>query len=111
MAEIACNHHESLQEEDIDPDINPEEYNTRLNEILDKIPENQRLVEPDQTNMCWKVTEDQVSQALSRTKDGTATGLDGCPYELWKALEKQHNHLRTKGTPSFDVIKALTYLF
>jgi len=30
---------------------------------------------------------------------------------LWKALEKWHNHLRTKSTPSFDVIKALTYLF
>ena len=41
MAEIARNHHKSLQEEDIDPDINPEEYNTRLNEILDKIPKNQ----------------------------------------------------------------------
>ena len=111
MAEIARNHHKSLQEEDIDPDINPEEYNTRLNEILDKIPENQRLAELDRMNMCWKVTEDQVSQALSCTKDRTATGLDGCPYELWKALEKRHNHLRMKGTPSFDVIKALTYLF
>jgi len=41
MAEITRNHHKSLQNEDIDPDISPEEYNTRLNEILDKIPENQ----------------------------------------------------------------------
>ena len=111
MAEIAHNYHESLQNEDINPDISPEEYNTRLNEILDKIPENQQLADPDQMAMCWKVTEDQVSQALSCTKDRTVTGLDGCPYELWKVLEKQHNHLRTKSTPSFDVIKVLTYLF
>jgi len=41
MAEIARNYHKSLQNEHIDPDISPEEYNTRLNEILDKIPKNQ----------------------------------------------------------------------
>jgi len=111
MAGIARDHHESLQNEDIDPDVNLEEYNTKLNEILNEIPEDQRLEEPDRTNMCWKVTEEQVSQALRRTKDGTATGLDGCPYELWKALEKRHNKLRTTNTPSLDIIKALTYLF
>jgi len=61
--------------------------------------------------MSWKVTEDQVSKALCRTKDGTATGLDGCPYELWKALEKCHNKLRHGNTLSFDIIKALTQLF
>jgi hypothetical protein len=44
-------------------------------------------------------------------KDGTATGLNGCPYELWKVLEKQHNKLRHKNAPSFNMIKALTYLF
>ena len=36
----------------------------------------------------WKIMEEQVSKALNHTKDGMATGLDGCPYKLWKMLEK-----------------------
>jgi hypothetical protein len=28
--------------------------------------------------------------ALKSTKNGSATRLDGCPYELWKILKK-HN--------------------
>jgi len=111
MAEIARNHHESLQDEDLDPDMNIEEYNTELNKFLNEIPKNQCLEEPERTTMCWKVTEEQVSQVLQHTKDGTATGLDGCPYELWKMLEKRHNKMRNKNAPSFNIIKALTYLF
>ena len=88
MAEIARNHHDSIQDKDISPDENPEDYEMLLNEVLSEIPMSQCLEEPDNTTMSWKVTEDQVSKALHRTKDGTATGLDGCPYELWKALEK-----------------------
>jgi len=111
MANLAHNHHNTLQNEDIDPNVTPKEYDRMLEEILREIPENQWLEEPDQTRMSWKVTEGQVSKALHHTKDSTATSLDGCPYKLWKALERCHNKLRHKDTPSFDVIKALTYLF
>jgi hypothetical protein len=111
MAELTCNHHESLQDKDIDPNMSHEEYDRMLDDILDIIPESQHLEEPERTSMSWKITEEQVSKALHRTKDGTATGLDGCPYELWKMLEKRHNNLRHKNLPSFDIIKTLTYLF
>ena len=111
MAELARDHHDALQSEDIDPNMSHEEYDRLLDDVLNEIPENQRLEEPDRTNMSWKSSEEQVSRALHRTKDGTATGLDGCPYELWKTLEKRHNDLRHKNSPSFDVIKTLTYLF
>ena len=111
MAELACNHHNTMQEEDINHDMNLEEYNARLADILNDIPESQHLKEPERTAMSWKVTEDQVCRALQRTKDGTATGLDRCPYKLWKALEKRHNKLRHKNVLSFNIIKALTYLF
>ena len=111
MAELTRDHHEALQNEDIDPNISSEEYDTILDEVLNEILVSQRLEDPERTNMSWKVTEEQVSQALHRTKDGTATGLDGCPYELWKMLEKRHNILRHKNVPSFDVIKTLTHLF
>ena len=88
MAELACDHHDTLQSEDIDPNMSIEEYDMLINDFLNEIPESQRLEDPDRTMMSWKITEEQVSKALQRTKDGTATGLDGCPYELWKTLEK-----------------------
>ena len=91
--------------------MNLEEYNARLVDILNDIPESQHLEEPERTAMSWKLTEDQVRRALQRTKDSTAMGLHGCPYKLWKALEKWHNRLRHKNVPSFDIIKALMYLF
>jgi len=40
MAELACNHHNNLQNEDIDPHMSLEEYKELLNEVLDEIPEN-----------------------------------------------------------------------
>lgn len=88
MAELACNHHEALQNKDIDPNANIEEFNTMTNDILNKIPVSQRLEDPERTTMNWKITEEQVSKALQCTKDNMVTGLDGCPCKLWKALEK-----------------------
>ena len=111
MAELACNHHNTLQSKDIDLNMSIEEYNMLINDILNKIPESQHLEDPDRTMISWKITEKQVSKALQCTKDSTATGLDGCLYKLWKALEKRHNNLQQKNVPSFNVIKAFTYLF
>lgn len=111
MANLACNHHDTMQDKDIDQNMSPKQYSTKLNDLLHDIPENQCLENPERMTMSWKVTEDQVCRALQHMKDGTMTGLDGCPYELWKALEKCYNKLRHKNIPSFDVIKALTYLF
>ena len=111
MAELACDHHKALQNKDIDPNMNIEEYNMMINDILNKIPANQHLEDPERTTINWKITEEQVSKALQYMKDNMATGLDGCPYELWKALEKQHNNLQHKNKPSFNIIKVLTLLF
>ena len=110
MAELARDHHNTLQNEDINLNMNPEEYNRLLDKILSEIPENQCLEEPERTRMSWKITENQVSKVLYHTKDSTATSLDGCPYELWKTLERRHNKLQHKDAPSFNVIKALTFL-
>ena len=111
MAELARNHHDTLQNEGIDPDMSNEEFTEKLNDILRHIPENQRLPDPERTTPNWNVTEDQVHKALQIAKNGSATGLDRCPYELWKALQQRHNKLRHSNKPSFDLIKALTYLF
>ena len=49
--------------------------------------------------------------ALKLAKNGSATGLDGCPYKLWKELNKRHEKAMSIGAPSFNTIGALTCLF
>jgi hypothetical protein len=91
MAELARRYHETLQIDERDQRINDEERDRTLSDILGEIPNEQKIPDPERTTLNWKVTEEQITEALKRTKDGSATGLDGCPYELWKSLEKRHN--------------------
>ena len=86
MAQLACDYHETLQRSGPANQLDPEGNNRQLNNILNKIPNTQKLENPDQTEMNWPITQDQVLRALHITKNGTATGLDGCPYKLWKTL-------------------------
>jgi len=39
---------------------------------------------------------------------GSATGIDGIPYEAWKTLHEQHKKTSATDQPSFNVMKALT---
>jgi len=64
MAKLACDHHDTLQSKDIDPNMSIEEYNMLINDFLNEIPESQCLEDPDRTTMSWKITEEQVSKAL-----------------------------------------------
>ncbi len=73
MAKLVRLHHDSLQDEDIDTTINPDEFSDKMNNILDKIPEDQHLPEPERTSLNWKRTEEQINQAIHLAKDGTAT--------------------------------------
>ena len=49
-----------------------------------------------------------MEQALLLTKNGSATGLDRCPYELWKALKKWYDETAQTNKPCFNIIKVLT---
>jgi len=91
MAELAHNYHETLQTKESTRIMSPEERERTRTEFLGGIPANQKLPDPERTPLNWKVTEEQVVEALKRAKEGSATGLDGCPYELWKHLQQRHN--------------------
>ena len=56
-------------------------------------------------------TEAHVQRALQFTKNNTATGMDGCPYELWKALHKRHLKKSKINQTSFDINRTLTRVF
>ena len=107
MAELAREYHNNLQEEDAE-DTEQEELNMRTDVILEEIPETQTLTDPLTTTLNQNLTEVQVRKALHLAKNGSATGLDGCPYELWKKLSDLHDNAQRADTTSFDIIKVLT---
>ena len=111
MAKLARDYHESLQAIGITVADEDPDWVRKSDEVLDEIHECQRLSAQDVTKTDWQITYAQVEKALHLTKNGTATGLDGCPYELWKELKKRHDKAELLGETSFDIIGALTILF
>ena len=109
MAELARKYHDNLQQEDLPADQDDEEE--QINLILSEIPDEQRLKDIDATYIERQLSEAQTSKALQLSKNGSATGIDGCPYELWKVLRSKHEHTSETGQPSFDIIKTLTLVF
>ena len=112
MAELSRNFHNDLQSEDLTQFQDPDDHEQKLRRVLDAIPDSQLLLEPHMTEMNWFATEAQIAKAIDLGKNKTATGLDGCPYELWKALKSRHESLSTQpNAKSFNIVKALTEIF
>ena len=107
MANLAKDFHEALQREGEDTG-DWEDLEVRTNLILDEIPENQTLEEPHASLLNERLTEAHVIKALHLTKNGSATGLDGCPYELWKTLKTHHDNAVKAGKVGFNITKVLT---
>ena len=110
MAEMARKHHDSLQEEDLNS-LEHEMWEMSTELILDGIPNGQTLQDPMASPLNWIATEAHTEKALKKTKKGSATGMDGCPYELWKTLQARHNEASHTNLPSFNVIKTITAVF
>jgi hypothetical protein len=108
MANLAKEYHENLQKVDMNQ---LEDFDERVNLILEEIPGRQRLPEPRQSNLNYPLTEVQTEKALHCAKNGTATGMDGCPNELWKTLKTHYDTAKKLNKPGFDIIKTLTELY
>ena len=110
MAELARNYHENLQKLDIPIQTN-EERERDIEHALRVIPAPQQLEDPQRSVMSKRVTTEQVQIALRYVKNNTATRMDGCPYELWKALDKYHSEREKQNRVSFDISKTLARVF
>lgn len=110
MAELAKIHHEKLQQDNA-PNLEDPERNQELEEILGRIPETQKFPNPRNSELNESITVECVEKALKLAKNGSATGLDGCPYELWKVLKKNFDTALKNGKRSFDIIQTLTDVF
>ena len=107
MANLAKEFHEALQEDEANLQ-HWEDQEMSTNIVLDEIPENQTLEEPHASPLNELLKEAHVEKALHLAKNGSATGLDGCPYELWKTLKKHHDDAVKEGKVGFNITKVLT---
>lgn len=90
MAEIAKTYHDSLQRMDLLPPDDPARREAQATSLNDSLLHN-------------LITRDQILQAIRSSKNGTATGLDGIPYErVWKTIIERGNALRRKDPSTFD---------
>ena len=110
MAELAQNYHESLQHDGIN-DTSERDRELQIENALTFIPRCQMLEELEKTQLSWEVKEQQTKKALSISKNNLATGMDGCPYKLWKELKDRHVKRTQEGKPSFNIVRTLTLLF
>src|SRR6266404_4171167 len=111
MAKLARDYHENLQTKDINPQENKEDYKEELDLLLHEIPRSQRLSTEQASAYVWKIEERNVSEALRQAKMKSATGMDGCPFELWKELNMRHDQAIKSGNPGFNIIQTLTRIY
>ncbi|KAG0691781.1 hypothetical protein DFH29DRAFT_818936 [Suillus ampliporus] len=106
MADITRKYHEDLQENNWSPET--EEIRKRTREQVKKeIPQHQKLENPH-SPLHNLLNKQQIYAALYVSKAGSAAGLDGIPYEIWKCLDQKHKSDQQEEKPSFNVIKTLT---
>ena len=111
MAKLARDYHETLQREGINDAENREMRNQNTNQILQEIPDAQRLPELEASPMNWQANCTQTEKAIHLAKNASAPGMDGCTYKLWKKLRDKYEEALKKNTPGFNIISMLTKLF
>ena len=113
MANLTRDYHDTLQRIEANSHNEDLEWDRRTESVLNEVKDSQRLTEQDINNTEWLITYPQVWKALCLAKNGTATGLDGCPYELWKELDRHYEESKYNGgeKEGFDIVGTLTTVF
>jgi hypothetical protein len=111
MAELARSYHDNLQSEGLSHPGESPEYTRPLHLALKEIPASQKLQDPGNDATDWEISPEQVKEAVHIAKKGSATGIDGCPYELWKTLAARFKQAKSEEKEGFDIIEALTIVF
>jgi hypothetical protein len=103
MAELARNYHHNLLSAGLDTP--PAMCETILSEVLASVHPDDTLQETDKEAMGSRLSEQDVLYALKSSKNGTATGMNGLPYKLWKMLNEKYEADTKADRPSFNIIK------
>ncbi len=106
MAEMARTHHMHVQRDD--PGMKTAaERELDIEAALDSLDET--VSEEQAADLGGEITYDECARSLRTAKNGTAPGLDGIPFEVWKALHARHTEdIRFESRGSFDCVRLLT---
>ena len=105
MAQLARNYHEALQTVDVDTSQPTEERKEDIAAALNGV--HTPLDKADADFVASPVTKDEVKDALKQAGCGKAAGLDGIPYEMWKALDEKFKRTPKDASPRFDCLELL----
>ena len=65
-----------------------------LQKILERIKEEDKLDDPDTETLGKPIEEEQIEIALKESANGSASGINGIPYEYWTTLHKPDKRTR-----------------
>jgi exonuclease III len=109
MAQLARDYHHSLLLKGLDTP--PAERDGIIEDVLAKVDATNKLSDRGNEYLTQKLSEHEVLNALKSSKNGTATGINGLPYELWKTLHNQFETDSKTNKPTFNIIKVLTKVY
>ncbi|KAI0737438.1 Endonuclease/exonuclease/phosphatase, partial [Daedaleopsis nitida] len=109
MCEIAKSHHMNLQGDGSD-DLESCERVRATEEALAAIKK--KLTNEQADDMGKDILYDECERALRFSKNDSAPGIDGIPYEVWKTLEARFvEDSRYEDREAFNVVMVLTAAF
>ncbi|KAI1784598.1 hypothetical protein LXA43DRAFT_976619 [Ganoderma leucocontextum] len=108
LAELARRHHGRIQKDG--PDVKPEEACAEdIKTALDSIEV--KLTDDEAETVGGDIEREECELSLWFSKSGSAPGLDGIPYEVWKTLHEHYKDSRHEGPESMDVMLLLHSVF
>lgn len=110
MAEMARDYHDNLQKDSLEEERLSPNREAAIVSALDAIKA--RVSEDQAEQLGQELTWDECEIALRFSKSGSAPGLDGLPYDLWKTLHARFvEDSRHDDRTPFDVLMLLMSVF
>ena len=107
MTQIAATYHDKIQSNDREQHAttNLQKLEATLNCLKTKLSmeSKQKLRE--------QITEEEVRNAIRKTNNDKAPGLDGIPIELWKSMDDQFKNDKSNPKKKCDIVWCLTQVF
>lgn len=108
MSEVARSFYANLQNDGIsaeDGELREEKINAALEHLDQTVPTREK------GKIAKRLSYQDVEAALKAAASGSATGLDGLPYELWKTLHERCQRDKQAELPAFNIVAVLTRVY
>ncbi|KAJ7027237.1 hypothetical protein C8F04DRAFT_882633, partial [Mycena alexandri] len=107
MATLAKDYHAKIQSDGTN--IPAEIREEKIKNVLDKTK--RETTEEQKAFLKAKLTLEDVRNALKKSANFKAPGLDGITYELWKILDARYITAQKLEKPAFDILGAMLQVY